>query len=167
MAKKKHLSKARSKRSRPRMQHGGKRKGAGRKPRLRADGSRVEPSHEPRPRFTRRRPLHITLEVNEEVPSLRSAGMAPVVRDAIGRANEREDFRVVHFRLLGTRVHLICEADGPEELASGMRSLNGTIAKAVNGRLGRKGPVIRSRYRLQVLRTKTEVSDAMQLVKGR
>jgi hypothetical protein len=59
---------------------------------------------------------------------------------------------------------LICEADGPEALASGMKSLNGTIAKAVNKRLGRKGRVLASRFHLHVLRTKTEVRNAVQYV---
>jgi putative transposase len=164
MAKKKHLSKASGTPAFAFMNHGGKRKGAGRKARRHADGSRVEPSHQRRPRFTKSRPLHITLEVNEEVPNLRAANMAPVVSDAIGRANQREDFRVVHICVLATHVHLICEADGPQALARGMKSLNGTIAKAVNKRLGRKGRVIASRFHLHVLRTKTEVRNAVQYV---
>ena len=146
------------------MDYGGKRKGAGRKAKRHADGSRAEPSHAKRPRFTKSRPLHITLEMAEDVPNLRAANLAPVVSDAIGRANEREDFRVVHFCLLGTHMHLICEADGPAMLASGMKSLSGTIAKAINKRLGRKGRVIASRYHLHVLRTKTEVRHAVRYV---
>jgi putative transposase len=146
------------------MNHGGKRKGAGRKAKRYADGSRVEPSHQRRPRFTKSRPLHVTLEVNEEVPNLRAANMAPVVSDAIGRANRRVDFRVVHVCLLGKHVHSICEADSPEALASGMKSLNGTIAKAVNERLGRKDRVIANRFHLHVLRTMTEVRSAVQYV---
>jgi putative transposase len=164
MAKKKQPSKASGTPAFPFMNHGGKRKGAGRKAKRHADGSRVEPSHQRRPRFTKSRPLHVTLEVNEEVPNLRAANMAPVVSDAIGRANRRVAFRVVHICLLGTHVHMICEADGPEALASGMKSLNATIAKAVNKRLGRRGRVIASRFHLHVLRTKTEVRNAVQYV---
>jgi putative transposase len=164
MAKKKHQSKASGTPAFAFMNHGGKRKGAGRKAKRHADGSRVEPSHQRRPRFTKSRPLHVTLEVKEEVPNLRAANMTPVVSDAIGRANRRVDFRVVHLCLLGTHVHLICEADGPEALASGMKCLNATIAKAVNKRLGRKGRVLASRYHLHVLRTKTEVRNAVQYV---
>jgi REP element-mobilizing transposase RayT len=164
MAKKKDLSKACGTPVFPCLNHGGKRKGAGRKSKRHADGSRVEPSHARRPRFTKSRPLHITLEVDEEVPNLRAAHMAPLVWDAIGRANRRQDFRVVHVCVLGTHVHLICEADGAKELARGMRSLNGTLAKAINGQLGRKGRVIASRYYLHVLRTKREVRNAVQYV---
>ena len=164
MAKKKLESKAGGTPMFRYMNYGGKRNGAGRKAKRHADGSRVEPSHAKRPHFTKSRPLHITLEVSEDVPNLRAAGLAPVVIDAIGRANVREYFRVVHFCLLGTHVHLICEADGPAMLASGMKSLNGTIAKAVNKRLRRKGPVLANRYHLHVLRTKAEVRHAVQYV---
>jgi hypothetical protein len=75
MGKKKHTSKASGTPAFAFMNHGGKRKGAGRKARRHADGSRVEPSHQRRPRFTKSRPLHVTLEVQEEVPNLRAAGM--------------------------------------------------------------------------------------------
>jgi len=146
------------------MNYGGKRKGAGRKAKLHEDGSRVEPSHTRRPRFTKSRPAHVTLEVNRDVPNLRAAYMAPVVSEAIGRANQRGDFRVVHLCLLGTHVHLICEADGAAALSRGMQSLNGTIAKAINKKLRRKGQVIASRYDLHVLRTKTEVRNAVRYV---
>lgn len=146
------------------MNHGGKRKGAGRKARRHADGSRVEPSHARRPRFTKSRPLHVTLEVTQDVPNLRAASLAPVVSAAIGRANRRAGFRVLHLCLLGSHVHLICAADGPAALANGMKSVNGTIAKAINRELGRKGQVIASRYDLHVLRTKAEVRNAVRYV---
>ena len=68
-------------------------KGAGRKAKRHADGSRVEPTHERRAHFTKSRPLHVTVEVAEDVPNLRATGMAPLVWDAIGRANRRKDFR--------------------------------------------------------------------------
>jgi len=164
MAKKKLPSDASAAPSFRFMNYGGKRKGAGRRPRTHADGSRVEPSHTKRPRFTKSRPLHVTLEVTRDVPNLRAAYLAPVVSDAIGRANQREDFRVVHFCVLGTHLHLICEADGAPALARGMQGLNGTIAKAINKKLGRKGKVIASRYDLHVLRTKTEVRNAVRYV---
>ena len=164
MAKKNRKSKADGTPTFPCLNHGGKRKGAGRKPKRHADGSRVEPSHTKRPHFTKSRPLHVTLEMAEDVPNLRAVNLASVVIDAIGRANVREDFRVVHLCLLGTHIHLICEADGPAELANGMRSVNGTIVHALNKRLCREGTVFAHRFHLHVLRTKTEVRNAVRYV---
>jgi REP element-mobilizing transposase RayT len=123
-----------------------------------------EPSHAERPSFTKHRPLHVTLEMAEDVPNLRAVNLVAVVIDAIGRANVREDFRVVHLCIVGTHVHLICEAEGAEELACGMKSLNGTIARALNERLRRKGKVFVHRFHLHVLRTKAEVRNAVRYV---
>ena len=109
MAKKKRKSKGGGTPTFPWLNHGGKRKGAGRKAKRHADGSRVEPSHAKRPHFTKSRPLHITLEMAEDVPNLRAVNLASAVTDAIRRANVRKDFRVVQICLLGTHVHLICE----------------------------------------------------------
>ena len=164
MAKKKRKSKGADTPTFRWMNHGGKRKGAGRKAKRHEDGSRVEPTHAKRPSFTKHRPLHITLEMAGDVPNLRAVNLAEVVIDAIGRANVHEDFRVVHFCLLGTHIHMICEADGAEELASGMQSVNGTIAHALNKRLGRKGKAFAHRFHLHVLRTKTEVRNAVRYV---
>jgi putative transposase len=164
MAKKKRVSKAGGTPMFRCLNHGGKRKGAGPKPKRHEDGSRVEPSHAKRPHFTKSRPLHITLQMAEGVPNLRAVNLASVVIDAIGRANVRKDFRVVHICLLGTHIHLICEAEGPVELANGMRSVNGTIASALNERLCREGAVFAHRFHLHVLRTKTEVRNAVQYV---
>jgi putative transposase len=164
MAKKKRKSKGDGTPTFGWMNHGGKRKGAGRKAKRHADGSRLEPSHAKRPQFTKSRPLHVTLEMAEDVPNLRTVNLASVVSDAIGRANVRKDFRVVQFCLLGTHIHAICESDGPVELANGMRSLNGTIAKALNKRLSRKGSVFARRFHQHVLRTKTEVRNAVRYV---
>jgi hypothetical protein len=75
MAKKKHLSKASGTPAFAFMNHGGKRQGAGRKAKRHADGSRVEPSHQRRPRFTKSRPLRVTLEVNEERSETAALGM--------------------------------------------------------------------------------------------
>jgi REP element-mobilizing transposase RayT len=100
----------------------------------------------------------------EDVPNLRAVNLAAAVIDAIERANVRKDFRVVHFCILGTHIHMICEAEGAEELANGMRSVNGTIAYALKKRLGRKGKAFAHRFHLHVLRTKTEVRNAVRYV---
>ena len=87
MAKKKRKSKGDGTPTFRCLNHGGKRKGAGRKAKRHEDGSRVEPSHAKRPQFTKSRPLHVTLEMVEDVPNLRAVNLASVVIDAVGRAN--------------------------------------------------------------------------------
>jgi len=146
------------------MNIGGTRKGAGRKARLRADGKRVHHTHEVRKGVTRHRPVHVTVNIVAGLPSLRRADIAVHVLAAISGGNQREDFRVVHFSVMSTHVHMICEAHGNKALALGMRGIGGRVAKKVNKVLGRKGRVIADRFHAHVLNTRAEVRNAVRYV---
>jgi len=146
------------------MNIGGARKGAGRKAMLRADGKRVHHTHAARKGVTRHRPLHVTVNIVAGLPSLRRADIAVHVLAAISGGNQREDFRVVHFSVLSTHIHLICEANDNEALARGMRGVGGRVAKKVNKLLGRKGRVIADRFHAHVLETRAEVRNAMRYI---
>jgi putative transposase len=146
------------------MNLGGRRKGAGRKAARRADGKRVFNSHSARETFTWSRPVHVTVCVREGLPNLRGKELAPVVLKCLEAGNERGGFRLVHFSLQTTHVHLICEAEGPAALAAAIKGLDVRIARAINKQLGRKGKVIADRYHLEVLRTPTQVRNAVRYV---
>lgn len=146
------------------MNLGGRRKGAGRKAARRADGKRVYNPHSARQTFTWSRPVHVTVSVREGLPSLRGAVLAPIVLKCLEAGNEREGFRLVHFSVQVNHWHLICEAEGPATLAAGIKGLNVRIARAINKRLGLKGKVIADRYHLEVLRTPTQVRNAVRYV---
>lgn len=148
----------------PCLNHGGRREKSGRKAERYEDGSRVHASHGKRAHFARSRPLHVTIELEPGLPSLRSPLLAAVVCEALERANAREDFAIVHVCLLSNHVHLICEAEGREALSVGLQGLNVRIAKAINKQVGRKGRVIRERYHVHVLETMAEVRHAVQYV---
>ncbi len=143
---------------------GGARKGAGRKAELDPRGKRVHSTHTKRPAFTRHRPLLVTVNFVQGLPSFRRADLGARVCAAIQAGNQREDFRVVHLGLLSNHLHMICEADGPEALASGMKGLGGRIAKAVNAVLRRKGAVVSGRFDLQVLQSLQQVRNAVAYV---
>ena len=146
------------------MNWGGKRKGAGRKAERRADGRRARGTHERREKVTRHTPVHVTVRVVDGLASLRGASVAPYVLEAIGGGNQREDFRVVHLSVQSNHVHLICEAHSSEALTRGMKGVNGRVARAVNRAVGRRGQVIEDRYHAHVLRTKSEVRNAVRYV---
>ena len=146
------------------MNLGGKRKGAGRKAAKGPDGKRLHSSHGTRESFTWSRPVHVTVRVRRGLPSLRGAVLAPVVLKALEAGNEREGFRLVHFSVQSTHWHLVCEAEGPAALAAAIKGLNVRIARAINKQLGRKGKVIEDRYHLEVLRSPTQVRNAVRYV---
>ena len=145
------------------MRRGGARKGAGRKA-AKQNGKRLFSTHTKRERFSKSRPLLITVNLVDGLPSLRNEVLGTAVLRAIEAGNQRDDFRVVHLCLLSNHIHLICEADGAEALARAMRGLGGRVAKAANGVLGRKGRVIGERYDVQVLKSPQRVRNAVEYV---
>jgi hypothetical protein len=77
---------------------------------------------------------------------------------------ERGSFRLVEFSIQDDHLHAIVEAESAAALGRGMKSLASRFAKAVNRALGRRGPVLRGRYHLHVLRTVREVRNAIRYV---
>ena len=144
--------------------HGGARPGAGRKAKRRADGKRVHASHDRREKVVKSRPLHVTVDFVEGLPSLRGEGLAEAILAAMEARPRGDGFRVVHFSLQSNHLHLICEAQDNATLTAGMRGLGVRIARAVNRFLGRTGRVIAERFHLHVLRTMQEVRNAVRYV---
>jgi len=105
--------------------HGGHRKGAGRKPK----GKEALVSHLARPQFTKPTPAHVTLRVNDSVPSLRSSRRFAVVRKCFAASRGKSGLRLVEFTVLSNHLHLIVEADSSKSLSRGMQGLCIRLAK--------------------------------------
>lgn len=131
---------------------GGRRPGAGRK----ATRNRPGPRHAPRPAHDARHPVHVTLRAGRGVPWLRSDLAWATLRDALGEAS-RSSFRVVHFSIQSDHIHLIVEADSTRALSGGLRGLAIRLARAINRRCRRRGPVWAERYHARALCTPREV----------
>ena len=138
---------------------GGKRKGAGR-PKTVGVVQRV-----PRPEFARRFPLHVTLKIKDDVGSLRTNKIYAQIQRAFFYGHNRFGMRMVEFSVQGNHIHLVVEAEGRESLWKGMQGLNVRIAKAVNKVLGRKGKFFSDRYYSRVLKTLSEVRNAVNYVR--
>jgi len=88
--------------------------------------------HEPRDAFASRHPVHVTLKVRPDVPSLRQVELVREVERSFRKACDQRRFRVVHYSLQSNHVHLIVEAAGAEDLGRGMKSIGARLARAVN-----------------------------------
>jgi len=109
-------------------------------------------------------PVHVTLRVRPDVPSLRGGALVHEWRRSLAEAKERGSFRVTHYSLQGDHAHMIVEAHGKEALARGMMSIGARLARAVN-RVGRRsGPVLDGRYHHRSLRSPREVRRALAYV---
>jgi REP element-mobilizing transposase RayT len=137
---------------------GGARVGAGRK----KSSDRV--SHATRV-HDERYPVHVTVKVVRDVPSLRGHKLDKLVcryfRDVLGR---RADFRVVHFTVLGNHIHMIVEADSTRALSRGVQGLKSGLARKVNNRLGRRGTLWLDRYHAHELTNPTMTRNAVRYV---
>ena len=80
------------------------------------------------------------------------------------RAAQRDDSRIVHCSIQSDHVHLIVEADHDEALSNGMKGCNGRIARLLNALWRRRGRVFRERFHDRVLKTLSEVRNALKYV---
>jgi hypothetical protein len=129
---------------------GGRRSGAGR-PRT-ARGV----AHCVRPQQCARHPIHVTLRARASVGNLREQRRLHALCDALSAGSNRFGFRVVHYSVQSTHMHLICEALDKEALARGLKGLKVRMARAINRRLDRKGSVFADRYHARALTTPCE-----------
>ena len=138
---------------------GGARSGAGRKP----GPSRRDP-HRRRTPLASRHPCHVTLKVENDVPSLRTAKLVAELERSWREACERGRFRLVHYSILGDHVHMIVEAASAPDLARGLKSIGARFARGVNRVFHRTGRVFADRCHVHVLRTPREVRNAIAYV---
>ena len=137
---------------------GGRREGAGRK-----RGPNRGLPHGSRTRFTRL-PVHVTLRMRSDVPSLRSVPIVHEIERTFAAGCARPGFRLVHYSLQSNHAQLIVEAVDREALGSGMKAIGARLARAVNRVAGRTGRVLVDRYHHNVLETPRKVRNALRYV---
>jgi hypothetical protein len=94
---------------------------------------------------------------------MRRQVLARTVMAQIGRARERF-WRVVHFSIQATHLHLVIEVENERELGRAMQGLGVRVAKSVNRILRRDGAVVAGRHHVHALSTPREVRNAIAYV---
>jgi len=121
-------------------------------------------SHLRRPELARRFPVLLTLRVRAGVPDLQRGRCLRALRRAFFGGNGKFGLRLVHFALLGNHMHFVAEAEGKESLSRGMQGLGIRMAKALNRVAERRGSVFADRYHARILRSPTQVKNAVVYV---
>jgi REP element-mobilizing transposase RayT len=98
------------------------------------------------------------------LPSLRHKPLSRLVLDSFHAAKERFGARLVHFSVQSNHVHLLVEVDEHGALSRAMQGLGTRLAKRINHRLERRGPVFGDRYHARALTTPLEVRRALVYV---
>jgi REP element-mobilizing transposase RayT len=135
---------------------GGRRKGAGRKRRRARPGV----PHVRRPALSPRVPVHVTIRLRADLPSLRKRELYRQLRKQFLRA-KKPRFRICEFSVQRNHVHLVCEAADAQALSRGMQGFEIGVAHRINGVLGRRGGVFDDRYHAEQLTTPRQVRNAL------
>ena len=77
---------------------------------------------------------------------------------------DRFGMRMIEFSVQGNHIHLIVEAKNQSALSRGMQGLAIRLAKGINRLSNRKGQIFTDRYHARILRTPTEVRNAVRYV---
>ena len=146
---------------------GGKRRGAGR-PRIHSKPGLVgkEVPHLRRARFCALKAVHVTQRVRPGVGYLRRQATATVLLKAFADTAARGGVRIAHYSIQGNHLHLVVEAESTMALSRGIQGLAVRIARRLNERLGRRGPVFADRYHAHLLGSRREVANAIRYVIG-
>ena len=139
---------------------GGKRLGAGRKPK----GERAGVSHAARTKLVKRFPVHVTMRIADDLPSLRKPHTEESLRAVFCAMKPRPGFRIVHYSIQTNHVHLIVEAESTSALSRGMQALAIRMAQTLNRDWGRKGKVFGDRYHASILDSPRRVRNAIVYV---
>jgi REP-associated tyrosine transposase len=139
---------------------GGKRRNAGRP----ARGPRPSEKHKTRPRLLASEPVHVTLRVAHDVARLRTRTMYKAIRSATIALANNDSFRIVHLSIQHGHVHLICEARDRMTLARGVQGFAVSAARHINRAATRRGTVFPDRYHAVILKSPTQVRNAIRYV---
>ena len=120
--------------------------------------------HRKRPALWSRHPVHATWRVLPHVWNLRSRRCFSRIAQSFSLGRDRFGFRLVHFSVQGNHLHLVVEAEDERALARGMQGLGVRIAKALNRLMHRKGSVFADHYHARILRSPTQVANALAYV---
>jgi REP element-mobilizing transposase RayT len=98
--------------------------------------------------------------------NLRTRRCFEPILGAMIAAARRPEFHVVHHSVQGNHIHFIVEATSKEHLSRGMQALCIRIALGLARVMGRKGRVFADRYHAHILKTPSEVANAIRYVLG-
>ena len=142
---------------------GGRRKKK-RRPGNSGKGKLKKVAHRRRPVLAPRYPVLATWRVLPHVWNLRSRRCFGPISACFEKGRDRFGFRLIEFSVLGNHLHLIVEAENERALARGMQGLGVRIAKALNRVMKRKGTVFGDHYHARILRSPTQVANALAYV---
>jgi REP element-mobilizing transposase RayT len=113
---------------------------------------------------SREHPHHVTVRVRRGTWNLRSQRCFKRITAAFNKAHERDNFRIVHYAVLGDHLHLLVEADDRGALSNGVRGTLISMARRLNKLMKKRGSLFRDRFHERALMTTSAVRTALRYV---
>ena len=101
------------------------------------------------------------MRVRSDVPRLRNFELCKILRRAFVYGCKKNAFRICQFSIQGNHIHLLCEASTAVARAKGIQGWAVRVARAINGACGRSGEVFDDRYHVEVVKTPTQMRNAL------
>jgi REP element-mobilizing transposase RayT len=111
-------------------------------------------------------PANVTLRIGGDVPNLRSSRRFAAIRECFAAVKDRAGFRLIEFAVLSNHVHLVVEAESSVALSRGVQGLCVRLARTLNRLLARTGAIFADHFHSHLLRSPTEVVNAIRYVLG-
>jgi putative transposase len=108
----------------------------------------------------------VTLRLAQGLWNLRRRSCSQAIQACFAEARGLLGLRVIEFSILGNHLHLLVEAESDRSLSRGMQGLCVRIAKALNRLMQRRGSVFDDHYHARLLRSPTELVEAIAYVLG-
>jgi REP element-mobilizing transposase RayT len=122
--------------------------------------------HRSRPEMPKNIPVHVTLKSDRtQIPTLRNKALFREIRQAMRRAR-LQGIRIIEFSVQTDHIHLLLEPQNKVQLGKSMRAMSISLSKRLTFLLGKKVKAFKERYHLHVLRSFTEVRNAVHYVRS-
>jgi REP element-mobilizing transposase RayT len=124
--------------------------------------------------------VHISYTAAGDIPTLRQPDIHQAIEDCLREIADRHrkaqrardagpdqkhaDFRVVHYSIQRSHLHLIVEALNRQALSRGLKGLAVRVAKRINKLVGREGPLFVDRYFERVLKSPKQARSCLLYV---
>ena len=120
--------------------------------------------HRARPWLSKNTPVHVSVHVIAGLPSLRRDEECLTLMGVFEKCCERDGFRLVHYSVQHSHLHLLVEARDRQSFTQGMRALLIRMSRALNRLWNRRGQVVAERYHEHVLRVPKEARNVLAYV---
>jgi hypothetical protein len=115
--------------------------------------------------LSRRHPIHVVMTLVRGAPPAHRRQVREIFHHWLGVARDRYGLCFSFGTMMPDHIHLVCESPRTSrDLSNGLRFVCSKVALAINRAFDRKGPLFADRYFSRILKTPSELLNALLYV---